>query len=180
MARNGNGSTGPRSATGKARAAHNGVSHGLYTAAMVIRHGPLAEDATEADRFAAAVRADLAPAGVVQTELADRVASILWRLRRATRADAALAEVSTLRRRHGLDALDGPDPIAVLDAGEEPRPDTALAYDADGIGYHAARPHVYAAEAGAAEAVQRGEAHLSRELARTLALLDALQRRGAT
>ena len=45
------GSTGPRTRTGKARAAHNGVTHGLYTQAMVIRHGPLAEKAADAARL---------------------------------------------------------------------------------------------------------------------------------
>ena len=172
-------STGPRTPAGKARVAQNAAAHGLYTPAMVIRYGPLAEDAAEADGFAEAVRADLRPVGAVENALADRVASLLWRLRRATRADAALAEVSTLRRDHFGDVIAGPAPMMLLDAGEEPRPDTPLVYDADGIGYQRARPHVYAAEAAGAEAVQRGEAHLSRELARTLALLGALHGRRA-
>lgn len=172
MERPGNGSTGPRTPHGKARAAHNAVAHGLYTAAMVIRHGPLVELEAEAGAFVADVIADLRPVGTVEHELTARVAALLWRLRRATRADAALAAASTVAdpdaTGEGLASLLTYRLHAAGDSDE-----------ADRVALREARPHVYAAAADAGDALQRAEAHVTRELCRTLALLDALQRRRA-
>jgi hypothetical protein len=82
--RNALASTGPRSADGKAVAARNATRHGLTAAATVLPHVETAAD-WEAHRAAAV--ASLAPAGYLEQELADRVALLLWRLRRVARAE---------------------------------------------------------------------------------------------
>jgi hypothetical protein len=55
-------------------------SHGLMAATVVTA----IEDSQEFERFAAAVRADYQPVSTVEHELVARLASLLWRLRRAT------------------------------------------------------------------------------------------------
>lgn len=89
-------STGPLSFQGKAHSSQNGLQHGLYSKAMLIRSGPLAESPREAARFTSAVRASFAPVGAAEESLADAAASLMWRLRRADRAEAAIIESATL------------------------------------------------------------------------------------
>jgi hypothetical protein len=166
-------STGPITPEGKARVAHNSVAHGLYTEAMAIRCGPLAENLAEVQAFARAVHDDLAPVGPVEEALADRAASLLWRLRRP-----ALTEAVEL----GRACASGqrvPTVVIVRDFGREPdeppkpppppRPPMPLEMTA-------LAPSV---PATLADGIARTESHLSRELARTLAILDAMQRRRA-
>jgi hypothetical protein len=74
-------STGPRTAAGKAAAGANAIAHGLRSAAPVIP----GEDPADWEAYRAGVVAALAPAGTLEAELADRVASLSWRLRRAGR-----------------------------------------------------------------------------------------------
>src|SRR2546429_9858627 len=74
-----NPSTGPRSVEGKERASLNAVKHGLRSERPVLP----GEDAAEWDAFRAEIVRDLDPAGTLETELAERVALQMWRLRRA-------------------------------------------------------------------------------------------------
>jgi hypothetical protein len=73
-------STGPKTAAGKLVASKNALVHGLRSVAPVVP-GESAED-WEAHR--AGIVAALAPVGTLEAELAERVASLAWRLRRAT------------------------------------------------------------------------------------------------
>jgi hypothetical protein len=73
-------STGPQTEAGKQSSRRNAVRHGL-TAATVI--GAL-EDAEDYKAFEAAVIADYDAQSAVERELVLRLASTLWRLRRAT------------------------------------------------------------------------------------------------
>jgi hypothetical protein len=73
-------STGPRTETGKGRSRLNAVRHGL-TAETVI---PNLEDAEDYKAFEATVIADYCAETAVARELVLRLASLLWRLRRAT------------------------------------------------------------------------------------------------
>src|SRR5215210_137283 len=82
-------STGPTSAEGKQRSRCNAVRHGL-TAETVI--GAL-EDAEDYKAFEAAVIADYDAESAVERELVLRLASLLWRLRRATTIEAGLFEI---------------------------------------------------------------------------------------
>src|SRR5436305_7779579 len=82
-------STGPVTAAGKERSRCNAVRHGL-TAETVI--GAL-EDAQDYQAFEAAVIADYDAQTAVERELVLRLASLLWRLRRATAMETGLFEI---------------------------------------------------------------------------------------
>jgi hypothetical protein len=82
-------STGPKTEAGKRTSRCNAVRHGL-TAETVI--GAL-EDAEDYKAFEAAVTADYDAQSAVERELVLRLASLLWRLRRATTIETALFEI---------------------------------------------------------------------------------------
>ena len=87
--RNGAKSTGPVTEEGKERSRRNAVRHGL-TAETVI--GVL-EDAEDYKAFEAAIIADYDAQSAVERELVLRLASALWRLRRATAMETGLFEI---------------------------------------------------------------------------------------
>src|SRR5436853_780468 len=87
--RNARRSTGPITEEGKLRSRRNAVRHGL-TAETVI--GAL-EDAEVYQAFEAAVIADYDAQSAVERELVLRLASPLWRLRRATTMETGLFEI---------------------------------------------------------------------------------------
>src|SRR5881275_1158883 len=87
--RNARRSTGPITTEGKLRSRRNAVRHGL-TAETVI--GAL-EDAEDYQAFEAAIIADYDAQSAVERELVLRLASILWRLRRATAMETGLFEI---------------------------------------------------------------------------------------
>jgi hypothetical protein len=84
-------STGPTTLEGKERSRRNAVRHGL-TAETVIA---ALEDAEDYQAFEAAVIADYDAESAVERELVLRLASVLWRLRRATGIETALFESVT-------------------------------------------------------------------------------------
>lgn len=79
--------TGPRTLAGKARSSMNALRHGLASTAVVLP----GEDGTAWGLHRDAVVADLGAVGYVQCELAERVALLLWRQRRAAAAESAVA-----------------------------------------------------------------------------------------
>src|SRR6266700_2633097 len=87
--RNARQSTGPVTQEGKQVSRRNAVRHGL-TAETVI--GAL-EDAEDYKAFEAAITADYDAQSAVERELVLRLASILWRLRRATTMETGLFEI---------------------------------------------------------------------------------------
>ena len=96
-------STGPRSEQGKQASRCNAVRHGL-TAETVI--GAL-EDAEDYKAFEAAITADYDAQSAVERELVLRLASLLWRLRRATTIETGLFEIQAdhlgnFRRTHQI------------------------------------------------------------------------------
>jgi hypothetical protein len=82
-------STGPKTDAGKEQSRCNAVRHGL-TAETVI--GAL-EDAEDYRAFEAAIIADYDAQSAVERELVLRLASLLWRLRRATAMETGLFEI---------------------------------------------------------------------------------------
>src|SRR5450631_1448269 len=84
-------STGPTTPEGKRHSRCNAVRHGL-TAETVIA---ALEDAEDYQAFEAAVIADYDAESAVERELVLRLASVLWRLRRATSIETALFESVT-------------------------------------------------------------------------------------
>jgi len=87
--RNAHKSTGPTTEEGKQRSRCNAVRHGL-TAETVI--GAL-EDAEDYKTFEAAIIADYDAESAVERELVLRLASVLWRLRRATTIETGLFDI---------------------------------------------------------------------------------------
>jgi len=96
-------STGPKTEAGKQVSRCNAVRHGL-TAETVI--GAL-EDAEDYRGFEAAITADYDAQSAVERELVLRLASLLWRLRRATTIETGLFEIQAdhlgnFRRTHQI------------------------------------------------------------------------------
>jgi hypothetical protein len=87
--RNAQKSIGPKTESGKQRAAQNAVRHGL-TAETVIK---LIEDPDDYHAFEMAVTADYDPDSAVERELVLQLASLLWRLRRATAIETGLLQI---------------------------------------------------------------------------------------
>ena len=90
-------STGPRSNEGKQRSSRNALRHGL-TAETVIE--PI-EDAEDYKAFEEAITADYAAETALERELILRLASLLWRLRRATSIETGLLQMQGLRGQRG-------------------------------------------------------------------------------
>src|SRR6201995_4743022 len=82
-------STGPVSDEGKRRSRQNALRHGL-TAETVITS---LEDAEDYAAFDMSVTADYEAESTVERELVLRLASLLWRLRRATAIETGLFEI---------------------------------------------------------------------------------------
>jgi hypothetical protein len=95
-------STGPVTDKGKKRSRQNAVRHGL-TAETVIG---MLEDAKDYAAFEMAVTSDYDAQSAVERELVLRLASLLWRLRRATAIETGLFE---LQVRHLLEFRRGRD-----------------------------------------------------------------------
>src|SRR5436190_22752304 len=108
--RNARRSTGPTTEEGKLHSRRNAVRHGL-TAETVI--GAL-EDAEDYTAFEAAVIADYDAQSAVERELVLRLASLLWRIRRATTMETGLFEIQArqlLEFRKRREAESGSDEI---------------------------------------------------------------------
>ena len=91
-------STGPRTDAGKQVSRRNAVRHGL-TAETVIS---ALEDAEDYQKFEAAITADYDAQSAVERELVLRLASILWRLRRAIIMETGLFEIQAAHLRDRL------------------------------------------------------------------------------
>jgi hypothetical protein len=81
-------STGPTTLEGKERSRCNAVRHGLSAETVIAA----LEDVEDYQAFEAAVIADYDAQTAVERELVLRLASVLWRLRRATGIETALFE----------------------------------------------------------------------------------------
>ena len=77
-------STGPRTPEGKAVAAQNAVRHGLLAKEVVVK----GEDPGEFECYREQMLAELAPVGLLEEMLAQRIVGLPWRLRRAERLQA--------------------------------------------------------------------------------------------
>jgi len=79
--RNAQKSTGPRTRQGKAAVSQNAVKHGLLTRQNVIS----SESQADFDLYREQMLAELAPAGPMESMLAERIVTLSWRLKRAGR-----------------------------------------------------------------------------------------------
>src|SRR6516164_6263928 len=78
--------TGPKTPEGKAAVSRNAVTHGLRSYSGLLPGEKLEAFAD----LRARVFAELAPDSAIEIELAERIASLLWRLRRVPAFEAAL------------------------------------------------------------------------------------------
>ncbi len=101
-------STGPRTPEGKATVAQNAVKHGLLARTGVL-HG---EEWEEYTCFSEGLLEELSAQGVQEEELAGRILSLSWRLRRATRNQNTIFEAlyDKYVAAHGEEPLSEPDP----------------------------------------------------------------------
>jgi hypothetical protein len=184
-------STGPRTDAGKRIARCNPVRHGL-TAETVI--GAL-EDAEDYKAFEAAITADYDAQSAVERELVLRLASLLWRLRRATTMETGLFEIQAEHLRdHRQTRKLLPYSQGVVhavfgqaDLGHDDSPakqnqgDTMLAggIKSDGSAIEFACCFLRLANLSnfALDRLSRYEATLSRQASRILFALEALDRR---
>src|SRR5881398_3974931 len=84
-------STGPKTENGKQRSRRNALRHG-FTAETVIE--PL-ENAEEYRAFEDAIVSEYLPQTPVEQELVHRLASLFWRLRRATSVETGLLRMQS-------------------------------------------------------------------------------------
>jgi hypothetical protein len=80
--------SGPRSKDGKARSSRNALKHGLVSGEIVIWD----EDSDQFELLRAGLEVDFQPNSTIERELVDRLAGLLWRLRRLPALEAALIE----------------------------------------------------------------------------------------
>jgi hypothetical protein len=100
-------STGPNTEEGKHRSRQNAVRHGLCAETVV----EIVEDIDDYRGFEAAIIADYDARTAVERELVLRLASLLWRLRRATAIETDLMRIQAeilldRRQRRSLDWSD--------------------------------------------------------------------------
>ena len=81
-------STGPKTSGGKERSRCNAIRHGLTAETVIVGF----DDKDDYDAFEATVIADYDAQSAVERELVLRLASVLWRLRRATGIETSLFE----------------------------------------------------------------------------------------
>jgi hypothetical protein len=84
-------STGPKSEAGKRRSRRNAVRHGLTVETVI----EVLEDTEDYKAFELSVTADFDAQTAVERELVLRLASLLWRLRRATAIETGLLQIQS-------------------------------------------------------------------------------------
>jgi hypothetical protein len=82
-------STGPKTEDGKGRSRRNAIRHGLCAETVI----EIVEDIEDYRAFEAAIIADYDAQTAVERELVLRLASLLWRLRRATAIETDLLRI---------------------------------------------------------------------------------------
>src|SRR6516165_12784056 len=87
--RNALSSTGPKTEDGKRRSRQNAVRHGLTSETVIAA----LEDIRDYQAFEAAIIADYDARTAVERELVLRLASLLWRIRRATAIETDLLQI---------------------------------------------------------------------------------------
>jgi hypothetical protein len=171
-------STGPRSDAGKLRSRRNAVRHGLAAETVI----GILEDADDYRCFEAAILADYDPSSTLEHELVVRLASLLWRLRRATMIETGLLQIQSeswrerRRSRQGIHACEKSPAVACCGAivGERTtiaavRNTANMCRDIAGAFFRLA-----SLNNGVFERIGRYEAALWRQAAKTLFVLETL------
>ncbi|MBV9851136.1 MAG: hypothetical protein JO250_15820 [Armatimonadetes bacterium] len=82
--------TGPRTPAGKAVSARNATTHGLFCRQAVLPH--LGEDPAAYDRLLAALREQLRPRNLMESQYLELWAEASWKMRRLSRLEAQVWE----------------------------------------------------------------------------------------
>jgi len=167
--RNAQKSTGPKTSNGKARSSQNAVRHGLTSETVI---GPL-EDPADYRAFELAVTTGYEAETAVERELVLRLASLLWRLRRATSVETGLLQIQCENRT-------APDPEPSRLPGEVCEVIEIFQSRQESGGRELARCFLGLADLdnGIFERLGRYEAALWRQVRQTIFTLQHLQWRG--
>src|SRR4029453_3994412 len=84
-------STGPTTPEGKERSSRNALRHGLMAETVLV----FLESSDDYELFEATIILDYNPETAVERQLALRLASVLWRLRRSTSIETAIFDSAT-------------------------------------------------------------------------------------
>ncbi len=188
-------STGPKTDQGKRRSRRNAFRHGL-TAEGVIT---VVEDEAAYRKFERIVLHDYAPETAVERGLVVRLASLLWRLRRAVAIETGLLQIQgqIVRDQHqNADHHDPNDPLKIFYDLLRPHRDRELAdnidlhtKDAAGHGSPPQRGDLRELavcflrlenfNSGMLDLVGRYETRLWRQLAQTLLVLNSMRQQTA-
>ena len=85
-------STGPKSDSGKAISRRNAYKHGLTAEKVITFH----EDAADYETLVDCINRELKPGSQMEQEVCDRIASVMWRLRRVPMLEAGLLTLRDL------------------------------------------------------------------------------------
>ena len=155
---------GPNTARGKAASSRNAVKHGLRSGAPVI---PELESFDDWERHRAGIVASFEPEGGFETFLAERIASLAWRLNRVPRYETEMTA-------HHIDKI--PDDLGLqADYGEKlgiPREETVTMDKIDEMLSRRLLP-----SKDPMERIMRYEGHLHRQFIQTVRELEATQAR---
>jgi hypothetical protein len=180
-------STGPTTEDGKSRSRQNAVRHGLSAETVV----EIFEDIDDYRGFEAAIIADYDARTAVERELVLRLASLLWRLRRATMIETELLRIQAevLRERGAshlaLRSRNSESPILPVQDVQEDQPNSESWAAGHSTSRLAPRPvsgardlaHCFLRLAnldnGIFERLGRYESALSRQVARILFVLKS-------
>jgi len=108
-------STGPGSVAGKMRSRANALRHGL-TAQRCLMPG---ESAHEAKKFRDAIVSELSPSTIMEEQIAERIAWLMWRSRRIPEFEAALYDPAITRNLDADPSNDWPRSMDDINRGFE-------------------------------------------------------------
>ncbi len=120
--RNAQRSTGPRTPQGKADASQNSLKHGLTANQIVIR----SEQQADFDLYRAQILDELAPSTPIESALADRIVSTLWRLKRAENFQNLSIDALATPKNNPLSTLLAKYTTTPQDESSDTDPDLAL------------------------------------------------------
>jgi len=161
---------GPKTTAGKAAVRLNAAKHGLWSASPVV--GEL-ERESDWQRHREGIQASLAPVGDLETALADRVALLLWRLRRVV-----VYETGTMNEE--VDKVNADwDKIVAYSLEHRSEEERAMYLtEPRRVAFVRERSAKRVLPSGEVlDQVVRYEAHLHRQLVQTMHELEALQAR---
>jgi hypothetical protein len=185
-------STGPRTGAGKQRSRRNAFRHGLTAESVVT----VLEDEAAYKTFESKILADYAAETAIERALVARLASLLWRLRRATAIESGLFQIQGQILHDRQNHNDPNDPLRVFykllkyphltsESGNQAADQTAIsepkrsAHPIDPIEMAVCFLRLENFNTGKLDLVGRYETRLWRQLAQAIILLN-LMRRGVS